>query len=263
MKNFKIKICVILLLLTVYGAHAQNTRRPVIVLVHGAWSDQSAWNMVKPYLKAAGYEVITFDLPAHGKDNTPYNKIELSSYVNKVVDIIGDRKVFLVGHSFAGIIIGEVAEKIPAQINKLIYLSAYIPQQGQTVLQLSGKDKQTLLPANLIVNKENGTGTIKMTSIAALLAADGSVALKTGLGKGVMPEPLKPFNQPATITLSRFGQVKKAYIITDYDKAIGVDLQTAMAADAHINAIHHIKSSHLSMLVKPKNVAEFIIDESK
>ncbi len=55
-----------------------------IVLVHGAWSDASAWDQVVPILKAKGYEVIAVNLPGHGKDNTSFANITLAAYVETV-----------------------------------------------------------------------------------------------------------------------------------------------------------------------------------
>ena len=94
-----------------------NKNSETIVLVHGAWSDATAWQAVIPLLKAQGHEVIAVNLPGHGTDATSFAGISLQSYVDAVKNAIGDRKnVILVGHSMAGIVISQVAEAIPGQI---------------------------------------------------------------------------------------------------------------------------------------------------
>ena len=114
-----------------------------IVLVHGAWVDASCWDKVVPTLKAAGHEVLVVSLPGHGADNTPFGNISLQSYVDAVKHVIGKRTdITLVGHSPAGITISEVAEQIPDQIRNLVYISAFLLRNGETVLQLGNSDKK-------------------------------------------------------------------------------------------------------------------------
>ncbi len=83
-----------------------------VVLVHGAWTDASAWDAVTPLLKARGYDVITVNLAGHGKDNTSFAGITMASYVETVKKAIGTKNdVTLVGHSMGGFVISEVAER--------------------------------------------------------------------------------------------------------------------------------------------------------
>ena len=105
------------------------------VLVHGAWAGKFAWDKVKPLLEKDGSKVVTLDLPAHGDDNTPIAGITMQNYVDAVVNLIDKQegKVILVGHSMGGMVISQVAENIPGKIDKLVYLSAYLPANGQSL----------------------------------------------------------------------------------------------------------------------------------
>ena len=74
--------------------------------------------------------VIVVNLPAHGADNIDGRGIGLTDYVKTVGDAVkkATGKVILVGHSMAGMIISQVAENMPNKIDKLIYVSAYLPK---------------------------------------------------------------------------------------------------------------------------------------
>ncbi|MEO8665850.1 MAG: alpha/beta fold hydrolase [Ignavibacteria bacterium] len=112
-----------------------------IVLVHGSWMDASCWNKVIPLLEKAGNEVIALNLPGHGSDNTPTEKLTMQSYANAVVNAIGHRTgIILVGHSMGGMVISLAAEQIPGKIKKLIYICARLPANGQSLLMLASMD---------------------------------------------------------------------------------------------------------------------------
>src|SRR5258705_1999515 len=163
-----------LLLITALNSFSQTKSKNMntIVLVHGPWVDASCWDKIVPALKAAGHEVLVVSLPGHGADNTPFGNISLQSYVDAVKRTIGKRTdVTLVGHSLAGITISEVAEQIPDQIRNLVYISAFLLRNGETVLQLGNSDKESLLPKYLRPDEKNGSGRNAKDGIPALLAA--------------------------------------------------------------------------------------------
>ena len=109
------------------------------VLVHGAWQSNGTWDLLTPLLTKHGHRVITPVLTGLGTDQSRLSAgITLTQHVEDVslaLPTLPD-KVVLVGHSYAGMIISGVAEKNPAQIQRLIFLDAFIPENGQNVLDL-------------------------------------------------------------------------------------------------------------------------------
>ena len=123
---------------TAQAQKATHKNAKTIVLVHGAWSDASSWDAVTPLLKAGGDEVINVNFAGHGKDSTSFAGITFKTYVDQVKAAIGSRtNVILVGHSFAGLVISQVAEEIPAQVKELIFLAAALPHNGDSLLSLA------------------------------------------------------------------------------------------------------------------------------
>ncbi len=113
------------------------------VLVHGAWQSTGTWDLLVPLLEKHGHKVTTPVLSGLGSDQHRLSpditlrqhvedvSIELSRSLSKSQD-----QVILVGHSYAGMIISGVAETNPSQIRRLIFMDAFIPEDGQSVLDL-------------------------------------------------------------------------------------------------------------------------------
>jgi pimeloyl-ACP methyl ester carboxylesterase len=109
------------------------------VLVHGAWQSSGTWDLLAPFLKEHGHTVITPVLSGLGTDQSRLSpNITLQQHIEDVSRELSKSEgpVILVGHSYAGMIISGVAETNPNQVRKLVFLDAFIPENGQCVLDL-------------------------------------------------------------------------------------------------------------------------------
>ena len=125
----------------------------VFVLVHGGFHGGWRWKKVVPYLRNNGHKVYTPTLTGLGERShlaTP--DIGLDTYIMDVVNVLQRRllwrsgtihllyedlqNVVLVGHSFCGIVITGVAETMPERLDKLVYLDAFAPNNGQSFYDL-------------------------------------------------------------------------------------------------------------------------------
>ena len=193
---------------TAQAQKANNKNSATIVLVHGAWSDATAWQAVLPLLKAQGHEVIAVNLPGHGTDETSFANISLQSYVDAVKNAIGDRKnVVLVGHSMAGLVISEVAEEIPGQIKELVYLAAYLPQNGESLLSLAKQDADSHVGKYLQIDQATGSANVAKDGVIDVFAADAPAQVGDYIANNIKPEPLAPLATPVTLTDGNFGSV--------------------------------------------------------
>ena len=112
----------------------------IFVLVHGAWQTASTWDLVTPRLRAAGHHLAISLLSGLENDANPLTPvIGLQSHIDDVLGFL-DREnlqdVRLVGHSYAGMIITGVAEQALPRLNRLIYVDAFVPSDGQSTLSL-------------------------------------------------------------------------------------------------------------------------------
>lgn len=109
------------------------------VLVHGAWQSAGTWDLLTPFLYDAGHKVVTPALEGLGIGNSNLTpSISLSTHVEGISAVLADARepVLLVGHSYAGMVISGAAEKHPNKVRGLVYIDAFLPDHGQSVVDL-------------------------------------------------------------------------------------------------------------------------------
>jgi putative intracellular protease/amidase len=236
-----------------------RARYPTYVLVHGAWADESAWGFIRNDL-AKNANVVAINLPAHGADNTWGNQVTLQDYVKKVSDIINAQpdKVILVGHSMAGIIVSQVAENMPSKVDKIIYVSAYLPKNGEDLLSLSKMDAQSKVGGALEFSADYKTASIKKEMIAPAVCDDCPPYMKDVLVKYHRAEPAGPLSEKVNLG-KNFASVPKFYIHTANDSAVGFDLQKAMVkTNGTIKQTFTMNTSHLPFVVQPEEFLKIL-----
>ncbi len=117
----------------------------VIVLVHGAWSGSWSWNGVAPLLRAAGHEVHAPTLTGLAeRSHIAPEHVNLSSHISDIAGLMrwNDlREVILVGHSYGGMAITGAADRDISRIKGMIYIDAFVPDDGQSVWDLAGETR--------------------------------------------------------------------------------------------------------------------------
>jgi pimeloyl-ACP methyl ester carboxylesterase len=232
------------------------------VLVHGAWQAPYVWDAVKAKLINEGNNVTVVELPGHGSDNTVPSTLTLNTYRDKVLDAMSkiNGKVILVGHSLGGMIISAVAEQNPSKIEKLVYLAAYLPSSGQSLLALAGTDAGSALGDSvnkvpILTQNANGTLDVLHDQIVNIFIQDGSAQIQNLVLQNYRPEPAIPFTNPVTLTAANFGSVEKVYIKTLQDHVVSPALQNRMIASSNVKTVYQLNTSHSAFLAKPDSVA--------
>lgn len=226
------------------------------VLVHGAWQAPFVWDSVKAGLEKTGAHVVTVQLPGHGNDMTTPQTLSLDVYRDKVISALSgiQGKVILVGHSLGGVIISAVAEKVPSRIEKLVYIGAFLPASGQSLLDLANTDADSQLGAALVPSADQLTLDVKRDKLIDIFVPDGTEAVKTLALTNYRAEPAIPFTNKVTLTAENFGSVQKVYIQTLKDRAISPALQNRMITAVGIKTVYKLNTSHTASLAKPDSV---------
>ncbi|MCX8472986.1 MAG: alpha/beta hydrolase, partial [Sediminibacterium sp.] len=119
-----------------------------IVIVHGAWGGAWDWKNVDSLLTEKGYKVYRITLSGLGYSfHTMNRNIGLSTHILDVVHFIEFEKltdVILLGHSYGGMVITGVADKIPQRIKQLVYIDALLPYNGESLFSLRLNKKQSM-----------------------------------------------------------------------------------------------------------------------
>ena len=225
------------------------------VLVHGAWHGTWCWEKVVPLLRLAGHRVEAFDLPGHGQDKTPMREITLAAYMNRVCETLDTQAepVILVGHSMGGVVITQAAEERPEKIKTLVYLTAFLPQNGETLLQIARKNVDSLLTPNLVANEEQGFFTFKegapLKEIFYGDCPDEDVARAKML---LVPQAIAPMATPIMITAEHFGRVPRVYIECLLDRTISPSIQKMMYLATPCHKIISMETSHSPFFSAPQ-----------
>ena len=110
------------------------------VLVHGAWHGGWCWRRVSDRLNAKGHRVYTPTLTGLAdRSHLLSESVNLSTHVTDVVNLIRWEElndVVLCGHSYGGMVVTGVADKLPERIAALVYLDAFVPESGQSMNDL-------------------------------------------------------------------------------------------------------------------------------
>src|SRR5215467_7256437 len=115
------------------------------VLVHGAWHGSWCWKRVRAVLGDTGHHVFTPTLTGLGERSHLNSAIvDLSTHIADVVNLLRWEDlsdVILCGHSYGGAVIRGVADRIPERIRTLIYLDAFVPEDGESVFDLQAPER--------------------------------------------------------------------------------------------------------------------------
>jgi pimeloyl-ACP methyl ester carboxylesterase len=122
------------------AAGAGHSAKPVIVLEHGAWADASSWNSVISQLQRSGFTVYAPPNPLRG---LPQDSAYLHQFLTQNAALQG-QPIVLVGHSYGGAVITNAAVGVP-EVRALVYVDAFIPDQGDTIGYLAGAEPGSCL----------------------------------------------------------------------------------------------------------------------
>ena len=173
------------------------------VLVHGAFSGEWIWGPLVERLQAAGHSVKAFDLPGSGDDQTPVSEVTLDACAARLCEVLagGSEPAIVVGNSMGGIIATQAAARCPERVAALVYATAFIPKDGQSLLDLatSPEGAGNQVQANITIDGE--------PPVATMAAAASRQALYGSCAEGVAawaiarqrPQAVAPFGTPVSI----------------------------------------------------------------
>lgn len=237
---------------------AKLKAKPTIVLVHGAWADESSFAPVTKRLQADGYKVLAAPNPLRSLSSD-------AAYLDAFLEQRTHGPVILVGHSYGGEVITDAALADP-DVKGLVYIDAFVPAEGESVFSLlaktGGVDPSKLFDAVAYPGAPAGDVDLYIkTAIFGQVFANGVSATKAAqLAAGQEPITLRalsePSGKPAWTTLPSW------YVLGTADNVIPPTLQRFMAKRAHSH-ITRVRSGHLAMLTHPATVAQVIETAAK
>jgi pimeloyl-ACP methyl ester carboxylesterase len=120
----------------------------IFLVCHGAWSAGWAWKKLHPLMQAAGHRLVTPTYTGLGERAHLANpSIDLETHITDVLNVIRYEDlhdIVLLGHSYGGMVATGVADRAGDCIGQLIYLDAFVPRDGQSLLDLNEPARQSM-----------------------------------------------------------------------------------------------------------------------
>jgi pimeloyl-ACP methyl ester carboxylesterase len=118
------------------------------LVCHGAWSAGWAWKKMHPLMAAGGHRLVTPSYTGLGERAHLANpSIDLETHIEDILSVIKYedlRDIVLVGHSYGGMVATGVADRARDIVRQLIYIDAFVPANGQSLLDLNESDRQRM-----------------------------------------------------------------------------------------------------------------------
>jgi len=239
------------------------------ILVHGAWHDAGCWHRLARVLRGADHKVLTPTLPGHGpvhgpgheKDQLSPWSINMEAYAAAVADVAAqaDEKPICVGHSMAGFILAMAAERHPELFQKLIFLTALVPNGRGRLLPMIIADRSL---RKRILHSDfdflGGTNSVRPETAPQFLYTDCTADIQKEATEALIPQPVRPLFSKVGITPERFGGVPKAFIECAGDQAIPIALQRQMQLYSNFDQIRTLDAAHSPFLSMPEKTAEVL-----
>lgn len=223
------------------------------VLIHGAWHGAWCWYKVIPLLEKAGHTVHALDMPGYGRDKTPIPEVNFEMIAQHVCGFLDNQvePVILVGHSWGGGVISQVAEYRPEKIKLLVYLSAFLVAGLEIPQQLFNESKLT---KNVITSEDNSYSTLNVDGVKEACYHDCSEEDVTLAKLLLVPHPTAS-NTGAVITDENFGRIPRVYIECLQDNALVPSLQKWMYTHNPCEQVISMNTSHSPFFSAPEELA--------
>ncbi|KPQ07554.1 MAG: putative hydrolases or acyltransferases (alpha/beta hydrolase superfamily) [Rhodobacteraceae bacterium HLUCCA12] len=229
-----------------------------ILLIHGSCHGAWCWRDVIPALSARGLGAEAIDLPGHGADRTPLDQVTLDGYARAIVSAarrMHDGPVSILGHSMAGYAIAAAAIMAPEVVSRLIFLCAYVPQEGQSLVEMrKAGPRQPLLPA-IRPGPDGVSFSFATEFLKPLFYQDCRDADVAFAGARLTPQAIRPQATPLALT-DAYHAIEKHYIRCTEDNVIPSEYQAQMARDFAPRYVSTLPSSHSPFFSMPDRLAE-------
>jgi pimeloyl-ACP methyl ester carboxylesterase len=233
-------------------------RNVTFVLVHGAWHGGWCWRLVAPLLRKSGHDVYAPSLTGLGeRKHLASASIDLETHIEDVVQLLDMedlRQVVLVGHSYGGMVITGVADRMAWRLSRLVYLDAFVPESGRCLLDYA-------LPERAARMREQGERSGWVMPPPMSLWGLAATEHLDFVGPREVRHPYGCMTQPVTLTNpSETGLLPKAFIYCSSPATGSFDQFAARYRSDRAWRFRELKTGHDAMILAPEEVARALLE---
>jgi pimeloyl-ACP methyl ester carboxylesterase len=228
---------------------------PPIVLIHGAWHGAWCFAALQAELDRRGLASYAIDLPGHGGSALPLGDLHGDAdHVVEVLRRIGE-PVVLVGHSYGGAVITEVAARF-ADIAHLVFIAAFALEPGESVIGLlRSLPTAPVLLSHAMQGNDDGTTTLHGDdAIRSALYGSITDAEATAAIRRLDAQPVATMTQP--VSSRRSPSIPSTYVCCTGDNAVDISHQRVMATRCSV--MLSLESDHSPFLSMPSATADIL-----
>ena len=227
---------------------AARTKARNVVLVHGLFADGSCWSDVIERLQAAGIRATAVQNPLTTlQDAVAETRRVLSEQ---------DGPTVLVGHSFSGVLVSEIG--LDPKVTALVYVAARAPDAGEDYGALAKRFPTPPASAGVVFDGDVG----RLSEEAFLRDFAGDVPTERAHVLYAVQQPFHKVLVAEKTTQAAWHTKPSFYAVSIEDRTINPDLERFMAKRMNAKTIE-LRSSHLSMISHPQDIAELILQATE
>lgn len=226
-----------------------------ILLIHGSCHGAWCWRDVIPALVARGHSARAIDLPGHN-DARDLASITLQESAEAIL-AVSTPETLVLGHSWAGYPISAAAEIDPKALRGLVFLCAYVPKSGQSLIDMRKAGPRQTIGAAAIKDPRGVSYTIDPAEAPRLFYHDCPAdAVEYALPR-LSAQAIQPQDTPLHLG-DNWLHTPKAYIRCTNDQTIPPEYQADMVADWPKGSVHDMHCSHSPFFADPEGLADLI-----
>jgi pimeloyl-ACP methyl ester carboxylesterase len=231
---------------------------PTFVLVHGTGHGGWCWQRVAPLLRAAHADVHAPTLTGVS-DRCHLQKcgVDLSTHITDVTNLLfyeDLHDVVLVGHSYGGMVITGVAAKAAERLGQLVYLDAYVPDEGESEVDLWPADMRAAIESD--AQASDGLRAPPSPELLGINDAE----LAEWVRERITPHPVATYLEPPPPATAESSALPRTYISCTQGPLVPVFGRFADKARATNWSVRELATGHEAMLTAPDAVAELLLD---
>ncbi|WP_454651195.1 alpha/beta fold hydrolase [Bradyrhizobium liaoningense] len=239
------------------GFAQSNGQRKTFVLVHGSWHGGWCWRRVADLLEAGGHKVFAPTLTGLGeRAHLISPSVNATTHIEDVANVIVWENlddVVLVGHSYAGLVISGVADRLANKISRIVYLDAFMLEDGESIAEKASGNTR------VIINKAIETHQLTLNPPPSSLfgVADQD---RAWVESKLTPHPTASFAEKVANKGGREKIAKKVYMRAKRYQSPTFDGYFERAKANPGWSTLELDSGHDVMLIQPQELAKQLLE---
>lgn len=177
-----------------------TTTAQTMVLIPGAWMGSWVWDDVAHRLRANGFQVLTPTL-AELDGEGDVSAVGLGTHVEQVEQLLAEhdlRSTILVGHSYSGLVAGQVADRQPSRVAHTVFVQAFLPRQGRSLIDDWSDDPDARAAETAALAERGGRWAAPITGLSA--EPDLTQHQRDWLARHFVDHPGRSITEPAQMS---------------------------------------------------------------